>query len=141
MMIATLAIVAAGIAIVVLLVQVADLNRRLRRLAAEVQDLRDQSPVPMPPSGDLEPVAVITGLLPVGDPEPSAHVSTGRVVSVTLAGPMIKAVALSHGVRRALGEERRMRIAYAFRKELKRQRRARRKAAARRPRQREGWLP
>jgi hypothetical protein len=48
---------------------------------------------------------------------------------VTFAGPLIKAAALSHGLQHALREESRMRIGYAVRRELKRQRKLRRRRA------------
>ncbi|MFY9916558.1 MAG: hypothetical protein WAK18_17930, partial [Nocardioidaceae bacterium] len=53
--------------------------------------------------------------------------TTARIASVTLGGPLIKVAAFSHGVRRALDEEQRMRISYAVRKELRRQRKLRRR--------------
>jgi hypothetical protein len=74
------------------------------------------------------PVPLITAMTP----EAAAAVEPGvtRVVSVTLAGPLIKVAALSHGVRHALREESRMRIGYAVRRELKRQRKLRRRRPA-----------
>jgi hypothetical protein len=56
-----------------------------------------------------------------------ADLSTARIASVTLGGPLIKVAAFSHGVRHALDEEQRMRISYAVRKELRRQRKMRRR--------------
>jgi hypothetical protein len=53
--------------------------------------------------------------------------STARIASVTLGGPLIKVAAFGHGVRHALDEEQRMRISYAVRKELRRQRKMRRR--------------
>ena len=53
--------------------------------------------------------------------------STARIASVTLGGPLIKVAAFGHGVRHALDEEQRMRISYAVRKELRRQRKIRRR--------------
>src|SRR4051812_34930067 len=44
--------------------------------------------------------------------------TTARIASVTLGGPLIKVAAFSHGVRHALDEEQRMRISYVVRKEL-----------------------
>lgn len=54
------------------------------------------------------------------DPVP---VSTQRVVSTTLGEPLIKVAALSHGVRRALREEKRAHLAYQVRREYRRRRR------------------
>ena len=83
-----------------------------------------------------EDVSVITRL--DGDPDPD--LTTARIASVTLGGPLIKVAALSHGVRRALREEHRMRIAYVVRKEMRRQRKMRRRGRAERaPSQR--WRP
>jgi hypothetical protein len=55
------------------------------------------------------------------------ELSTSRIASVTLGGPLIKVAAFGHGVRHALDEEQRMRISYAVRKELRRQRKIRRR--------------
>jgi len=66
-----------------------------------------------------------------GVSDPAAGVdddlSTARIASVTLGGPLIKVAAFGHGVRHALDEEQRMRISYAVRKELRRQRKIRRR--------------
>jgi hypothetical protein len=79
------------------------------------------------PEPDAPPVALITAMAPGSAEEPGPRVS--RVVSVTFAGPLIKAAALSHGLQHALREESRMRIGYAVRRELKRQRKLRRRRA------------
>jgi hypothetical protein len=81
-------------------------------------------------------VPVITGISDGDDVDLGAT----RVASVTLARPLIKATAFSHGVRHALHEEQRMRISYAMRKELRRQRKMRRRRRAQRSRS-EGWVP
>jgi hypothetical protein len=77
--------------------------------------------------------------------EPSAldgvdgvELNGARVDSVTLSGPLIKAAAFTHGVRRALAEEPRMRIHYGMRKELRRQRKMRRRRRSGRGPS-EGW--
>lgn len=57
----------------------------------------------------------------------AGDLTTARIASVTLGGPLIKVAAFSHGVRRALDEEQRMRISHAVRKELRRQRKLRRR--------------
>lgn len=49
------------------------------------------------------------------------------VLSATLGEPLVKAVALSHGLRRALSAESRNRIRFAMRQELRRTRRRRRR--------------
>jgi hypothetical protein len=76
-----------------------------------------------------EPAVLITDMSHEGsETEPTVS----RVVSVTLAGPLIKVAALSHGLQRALSEDSRMRIAHAFRRELKQQRKLRRRQPVRR---------
>jgi hypothetical protein len=57
-----------------------------------------------------------------------ADVTTARVASVTLGRPLIKVAAFAYGVRRALDEEHRLRMTLAFRHELRRQRKLRRRA-------------
>ena len=49
------------------------------------------------------------------------------VLTATLGEPLVKAVALSHGLRRALSAESRNRIRFAMRQELRRTRRRRRR--------------
>jgi len=121
------------------------LTRQVRRLGAEVRAL-----TPLPEEGrDVTPaeadrhrdVVIRPTLLGPTEVEPDQGAT--RVASVTLSGPLIKVAAFSHGVRRALDEESRMRVAYAFRKELRRQRRVRRKraAAAAGPPRDVGWRP
>lgn len=51
--------------------------------------------------------------------------------SVTLGEPLLKAVAFGYGVRRALSPESRNRIAFEMRREVKRARKERRRAARR----------
>ncbi len=160
MTVVTLAIVAAVVLIVLLLMLVLGQRRRLERLTDQVQSLRSMAAVE-PPAARAEPaptpmaaptpvvasppdesrVAVITGLRADGPAPAGSELTTSRIVSVTLAGPMIKVAAFSHALRVALDDEHRMRVAYAFRKELKRQRKMRRRAGSRPPTQREGWLP
>jgi hypothetical protein len=149
--IATLAMVAAVVVVAALLSLVVSMHRRLGRLGAEVAALQHRDVVAeVRPADPIEPatvaartpVALITGL-PVegGSDETTGAVTTGRIVSVTLAEPMIKVAALVAGLRRALDDEHRMRVSYAFRRELKRQRKLRRRAAAARARQAQGGVP
>ncbi|MGI8702837.1 MAG: hypothetical protein ACR2JU_16835 [Nocardioidaceae bacterium] len=130
---------AAAVVLAVLAVLVATLLSRVRRLDAELERLRAAAPpqrqaavgqptaepaaVGRQPNDDA--VAVITGVRADRQPD-LPEPSLGRVVSATMAEPMIRVAALSHGLRRALDEESRMRIAFAFRKELRRQRRLQR---------------
>ena len=61
-------------------------------------------------------------------PEP-VDVPLRSVVSVSLAEPLLKTVALAYGVRRALSPESRNRIAFEMRREVKRARKQRRRSA------------
>lgn len=139
--------VAAALILVVLGVVVVRLQGRVRRLDAELHSLREvigaprQQPPPQTadPGPSAESVPVITDFRDDRREEPPAP-SLVRVVSVVLAGPMVKVAAFSHGVRRALDDESRMRVAYAFRKELKRQRKIQGQQPGRPPRS-EGWRP
>jgi len=59
------------------------------------------------------------------------RVADRAVLSVTLGEPLVKMAALGYGVRRALSAESRNRIAFAVRREVKRARKERRRAARR----------
>jgi hypothetical protein len=152
-------VVVAGcaLAIVLLAVGMVGLARRFSRLSQQVARLQrvpEPAPVPAPdsapPSSSLdaapgrlregdpygEEVSVITHL----DVDPGPAPTTARVASVTRGSPLIKVAAFTHGVRRALREEQRMRIAYAVRKELRQQRKTRRRRRGEQaPSQ--GWRP
>lgn len=152
-------------AVVVLGLVVVLLGREVHRLRVEVETLgqaldrppRDQHPGPVPPKplGDVAPAQtrapdeaardeVVIRPTTLGPAEVEPDPGVARVASVTLSAPLIKVAAFSHGVRRALDEESRMRVAYAFRKELRRQRRVRRKRAVARsagPPRDGGWHP
>lgn len=147
----TLVLAVLAIAVVLALVAVlVHLRRSIRSLEAHVATLQQAlvspgvdrvGPDRAVSTADPErlPVPVITDL---SDVRPSAApITSGRIVSVTLAGPLIKIAALAAGLRRALDDEHRMRVSYAFRRELKRQRKVRRRAAAARARQSAGWAP
>lgn len=134
------------------------LGRQVRRLSREVEALRQrlaENPLAARSPGIIAPGARrdladgsryadaddIIRPVPIGAGDVEPDLSDSRVASVTLAAPLIKVAALSHGVRRALSEENRMRAAYAFRKELRRQRRLRRKRPSAGPPPKEGWRP
>lgn len=163
MTLSQMVIAGSALVIVLLSVVVARLASQLTQLSRQVDHLQGapEPPAPLPspaPSGEfgstseeraLEPsverpsydqgdedVSVITHV----DDQPDDDLTTARIASVTLGGPLIKVAALSHGVRRALREEHRMRIAYVVRKEMRRQRNIRRRRRAERaPSQ--GWTP
>ncbi len=144
-----------ALAIVLLAVGVVSLTRRLSRLSRQVEQLQrvpaatpasaPDSPQSSTPAStgrlaagvpDDEEITVITHL----DVDPGPTPTTARVASVALGGPLIKAAAFTHGVRHALREEQRMRIAHVVRKELRRQRKTRRRRRAEQaPSQ--GWRP
>lgn len=127
------------------------LGREVRRLRIEVEALgRQRPPLLAEKPGDIGPAQplarddVVISPTPIGRSDIEPDLGVARVASVTLSGPLIKVAAFSHGVRRALDEETRMRAAYAFRKELRRQRRVRGKRAAARaagPPRDGGWHP
>ena len=87
-----------------------------------------QSPKSAPAEPVAEPIAVITAFVPERDDD--IDESAARIASVTLAEPLIKVVAFSHGIRHALGNEQRTRIRYAVRRELRRQKKLRRRSRA-----------
>ncbi len=137
-------VIAVAVLAVVLLVVVVRVSKEVRTLRREVEELRRGRGAPGPISAEspqsapaaLRPapegadavhpddVSVITGL---GTPSRDDGPTTAQIASVSLGGPLIKVAALPHGLRQALREEQRMRIAYAFRKELRRQRKMRRR--------------
>lgn len=112
---------------------------RIEALAGQQQDtfraveLALQTPAATGPAADEHPTADedVTVITDISDRlrglDGEDDVTTARIASVTLGGPLIKVAAFSHGVRHALDEEQRMRIAYAVRKELRRQRKMRRR--------------
>jgi hypothetical protein len=71
-----------------------------------------------------DPAYVITD---AGSPEPPLHVPDRLVLSATVGEPLVKAVALGHGLRRALSAESRNRIWFEIRREVRRARKQRRR--------------
>lgn len=136
-------VVALAVLLVALAVVVRRLRAQVRRLADGVAEMRllappgprlsrqDQPSAPparqdSPTPGDgvgPSDVTVITQLSEV-----PADLTTARIASVTFGRPLIKVAAFAHGVRRALEDEQRVRMAVAFRQELRRQRKLRRRA-------------
>jgi hypothetical protein len=68
---------------------------------------------------------------PVADARGLQAVPERAVLSVTLGEPLVKLAAFGYGVRRALSAESRNRIAFEMRREVKRARKERRRAARR----------
>jgi hypothetical protein len=102
-------------------------SRQARPLARPAED-EGRSPV--------EGVVVITELTDAS-PGP-ADITRARIASVTLGRPLIKLAAFSYGLRRALDDEHRLRTTLAFRQELRRQRKLRRRSARTTPMQESG---
>jgi hypothetical protein len=146
----SLVVLVLGLAVVVasLRRQVRVLGDRLDRLGrpapadptVELSAGASARPVDAPVSGespvDLQPVT-ITDL-------GQARVEPAVVRRVALSTPLIKLAALSYGLRRAFGEDTRTLAAVTMRRELKRQRRQRRRAQkpdpASHPAQTHGWI-
>jgi hypothetical protein len=126
---AVLVVVVAALSLAVL-----SLRRQLREVTSQLADLSSRPDAPhLPAVADVAPVYSLPDTRTDVDLVPTA-----RVASVTLGGPMIKVAAFSYGVRHALREEHRVRMAYLMRKELRRQLKLRR-MARRRSHVREGW--
>jgi hypothetical protein len=133
-----------AIVIVALSWLVGSLHGQLRRLAAQIAEMADarrDAAVPAPEATAREhdrPFVTARGVAVVADvpvitamPEADdADLTARRVVSVTLARPLIKVAALSYGIRRALDDENRFKVRYAMRRELRRQRKMRRRRRA-----------
>lgn len=141
MMLLVVSVVAALLA-GALVVALLALHRRQHALARQIELLRGElaaasahepagpvpaerrTPVPAPLPGPVpEPVPVVTDL--AGRSVPAARAASLRV-SASVAEPLISVLAFVHGLRAIADEETRMRVGYAFRKELRHQRRLRR---------------
>jgi hypothetical protein len=142
MTLSTLALAVALAAVVVLIGWVLSLHRQVRRLAAAVESAAPSAAFTggsdaaratgrheRAAEGTAATVPVITAvrLRPVD--RDGGAVTNSRVASVTLGEPLIKLAALSHGVRRALDDEHRLRLRLVMRRELRRQRKLRRRRA------------
>jgi hypothetical protein len=141
-----LALLAAGTVLVLLLLGLlvvllrlrAETRRELVSARAETAELRARlddldAPALGSPAARSEPVPapgevsafVITD---AGADVPVEVVRERVVLSATLGEPLVKAVALGHGVRRALSAESRNRIRFEMRREVRRTRKQRRRA-------------
>lgn len=106
-----------------------DLRQRLDVAHARLQGRTGRTgrrQEPAPDDGAEQAPFVITdvGLLPEqGEP---VDVPDRWVLSATLGGPLVKAAALAHGVRRALSAESRNRIRFQMRQEVRAARKRRR---------------
>lgn len=144
-----LALPVLGLLVVRLSRRVDDLSAQLAattRISAFVPAATDSTPVdrgtgPGGPDGDDDSAGAVPVITDLDDVAPDRPAAGGaRIVSVTVGVPLVKVAALASGVRRALSEENRMRVAYAVRKELRRQRKMRRRQRAQRAPS-PGWRP
>lgn len=136
--------------LVVLLRSRAETRRRLAAAQAETAVLRARlddlasrlehpAPVAAPAASDTAYVITDAGTFAV-EPVVADRVVLGPSMGTTLGEPLVKALALGHGVRRALSPESRHKIRFEMRREARRTRKGRRremKAAWRRERTRE----
>lgn len=100
------------------------LRERLEELAAELAASRGAAGAVLPATEFVITTA--------GEPPPAAAPVPGRAaLSVTVGEPLVKAAAFGHALRRAMSAETRNRIAFEMRREVKRARKERRRAARR----------
>jgi hypothetical protein len=106
-------------------------RRRTADLQATIDALTDRvESVTTPPTP--EPTVHLLEPLPVAEQAPEIVTpTTAQVVDATLGRPVVRAVTLGHGVRRALRPESRDRIAALVRREFRRRRKLRMKAGRR----------
>jgi outer membrane murein-binding lipoprotein Lpp len=100
-------------------------------LRARVEELSDElaaSRVASVGTAPADYVITTAGDLPRAD---LPQVSERAVLSLTVGEPLVKLAAFGYGVRRALSAESRNRIFFEMRREVKRARKARRRAARR----------
>lgn len=110
---------------------VAALRERVEELsaqltAAQLTAARTPAAGRLLPPGDI--VITSAGEAPRSD---LPQVPERAVLSVTVGTPLVKAAAFGYGLRRALSAESRNRIAFEMRREVKRSRKLRRRAARR----------
>ena len=120
--------------------ETAALRQRLDELAAR---LEHPAPVAAPAASDTAYVITDAGTTSV-EPVVADRLVLGPTVSATVGEPLVKALALGHGVRRALSAESRHKIRFEMRRESRRSRKGRRremKDAWRRERAREAARP
>ncbi len=101
----------------------AALRARVEELSAELAEAR------LPATGARADYVITTA--GDGDRDDVPQVRERAVLSVTLGEPLVKLAAFGYGLRRALAPETRNRIAFEMRREVRRARKARRRAARR----------
>ena len=107
--------------------QLAALQARVDELTEQLERSRSAGSSVLPASE----LVITTAGRPHGESGPPRHVSDRVVLSATLGEPLVRLAALGYGVRRALSPESRNRIAFEMRREVKRARKERRRAARR----------
>lgn len=112
-----------------------DLRARLDALTEEVETARTANaatPAVLPAEYLITTAGQPAEAAAEGERDAGLEPVPARAVwSVTLGEPLLKAVAFGYGVRRALSPESRNRIAFEMRREVKRARKERRRAARR----------
>ena len=103
------------------------LRAQVDELSSELAATRGAAAV-VPPQTEY---VITTAGDPVTDPTGLPTVPERAVLSVTLGEPLVKLAAFGYGVRKALSPETRNRIAFEMRREVKRARKERRRAARR----------
>lgn len=131
---AGIAVLLAVVALVLLVRSRAESRRALAAARVEAELLAGQV---QRLSESLEELLAQQRALTVADPaflitdagrkDPELQVSDRLVLSATLGEPLVKAAALTHGVRRALSAESRNRIWFEMRREVRRSRKQRRR--------------
>ena len=105
--------------------EVEDLRARVEELSTELAGARGAAVLPR------ESEYLITTAVDAPATDSLEDLSGRTVLSVTLAEPLVKAAAFGYGLRRAASAESRNRIAFAMRREVRRARKERRRAARR----------
>ncbi len=132
-----IALVAVGVLALVASVGVGVLTVAVRRLRVELAAIRAAKQVaarkPPRSSPVRDPQVPPSHALATRDPDAAVAVpASGQVVTTTALAPtLVRMVALSHGVRRALTPENRDRIAALVRRDIRRRDKLRRRASRR----------
>jgi len=106
----------------------------MEALRAQVEELSSELAVARGAADGVPPqteYVITTAGEPVADTGGLPTVPDRAVLSVTLGEPLVKLAAFGYGVRRALSAETRNRISFEMRREIKRARKERRRAARR----------
>jgi len=102
------------------------LDERVHALSEELESARLTAAAT--PARSQEEYVITTAGVPART-EAAAAVPDRAVLSATVGEPLVKVFAFGYGVRRALAPETRNRIAFEMRREVKRARKERRRAA------------